>query len=282
MSRATSMSTTQPRRGQKKSFTLQDWIDEPANQWLPGARYEAGVIRFSELSPSSSMTTLREFVSQERLGVTGKTKAVLYTKISSVMGDYMSRRGVGEDFAINVLRNGGTSYRVFVSPDGLRVRAEFGECFPEDQVGEELMPWTDVKRVLVGRSSECEMTHWSGAMKTPDEAVSALVDLGRNKYMLFEGTDVITFEHHCRIVRYVGNVGNSAVVYGYAVDSEGNVIDARGTLADDEETGYWQMTDESIAECLNPAKVARPDPLDSEKADGLRPLRNRIHVAHSL
>lgn len=139
---------------------------------------------------------------------------------------------------LKIMRNGGTSFIVYVKVEKGKRYARVvepvppsnwdweqnGGCPEEECVDVEVMPWKHVKRVLCGRDSG--KLHADG-ISVGNEVFAVLLDLGEGKYMQLEDYEITTFTHHCKIVRYIADLGLDHVVQGHAVDEEGNIVKAR-------------------------------------------------------
>jgi hypothetical protein len=188
-------------------------------------------------------------------------------EVDVTMRDWITEKvhmdGNGKDYEINVLRNGGTSYNVSVKDwNTVTVTRHTEEEEGVVILDDDILPTTQVERVMVGHNSECEMTTVSGSWESQQyykDGVAVLLHLEGDKYMLIEDMYVVTFTHKHRIVRYVANVGNNAVTYGYAVDERGNVL--LPCEKKDEKLGvYFKPPQEAVDTFLCSVAADRADP----------------------
>lgn len=196
---------------------------------------------------------------------------------------------------INVLRNGGTSFQVKVEKNVKGLAAPVDGVYkvsaalhPDHDPEECIFESSDVKRVLPGYMTHCAVTEETGSWKFRHNAISGvMLDLGEGKYMVFEDTDAVSFTHHCKIVRYICNIGPAYVGMGYAVDEEGNILIPRyAETSYDRSLGYgsfWKPTLEQLDHLLNPIAEDRSNPLDLADdcpSDIMKPIANLERLAY--
>lgn len=135
--------------------------------------------------------------------------------------------------------NGGRPFLVYVADDGdsvgiFRTPGNDDPYYVPDSVSfdKENHAWTyiypvkvytDVKRVMIGESTENRMTSCSGGAGDWALGNSVLLELNTLNHYVHIGMEVVEFTTDSEIIEFCSPVGNSNVPYPFAFDSEDNV-----------------------------------------------------------
>ena len=117
------------------------------------------------------------------------------------------------------LDNGGVTFKIVIDGNIITI---YKVSFDEDSniIEEKEVLKFICKKVFLGESITNDMTRFSGGYNISE--TSFLFQIDDDNTYIYVGSEVYSFKAKNEIVKFISAVGNSAVVYSWAVDSEDN------------------------------------------------------------
>lgn len=120
--------------------------------------------------------------------------------------------------------NGGRPFKVVIKYSDVSIYKENSYNDTTDEIIYSIKPIIDLKNVsniFIGKSTENEMTKFSGGYGAQFDGNSILVYIKDNEY-IYIGSEILSFFSFAEIIDYKSPVGNSDVPYPYAIDTDNN------------------------------------------------------------
>ena len=120
--------------------------------------------------------------------------------------------------------NEGRPFKVVIKDNDLSIYKENGYNDATDEIIYSIKPIINLKNItniFIGKSTENEMTKFSGGYGAHFDGNSILVYIKDNKY-IYIGSEIFSFYSFAEIIDYKSPVGNSDVPYPYAIDKDNN------------------------------------------------------------